>query len=62
LVAVREIKAAFSAQRWFSWPSIAWLAQASVLTAMLVIAEWGVLRSGSEFLPFLGAVGLFFLS
>jgi cytochrome bd ubiquinol oxidase subunit II len=50
------------AQRWFSWPNIAWLVPIPVLTAALVVAEWRVLRTGSEFLPFLGAVGLFFLS
>ena len=50
------------AGRWFNWPNIVWLLPIPVLTAALVVAEWWVLRHGREFLPFLGAVGLFFLS
>ncbi|MDQ2765278.1 MAG: cytochrome d ubiquinol oxidase subunit II [Pseudomonadota bacterium] len=50
------------AQRWFAWPNIAWLAPIPVLTVVVVIVEWRVLRAGSEFLPFLGGIGLFLLS
>jgi len=50
-------------QRWFSWPNIAFLAPVPIVTAVLAIAEWFLLRSRHhELTPFLGAVGLFLLS
>jgi len=50
------------AARWFSWPHILWFAPVPVLTAALAFAEWRWLGKGRDFLPFLGALGLFFLS
>ncbi|MGH7045909.1 MAG: cytochrome d ubiquinol oxidase subunit II [Stellaceae bacterium] len=56
------IKDASIATRWFSWPNIAFLSPVPVLTALLVIAEWRLLASPAEVLPFLGGIGLFVLS
>lgn len=50
------------AQRWFTWPNIGLFAPVPILTAGLVITVWRALRAGSEFLPFLGGIGLFLLS
>ena len=50
------------AQRWFSWPNIGFLAPVPVITGLLVIGEWYALARRYEFLPFLGAVGLFLMS
>ncbi|HWW64784.1 MAG TPA: cytochrome d ubiquinol oxidase subunit II [Sphingomonadaceae bacterium] len=51
------------AQRWFSWPNMAWLAPVPIITLLLVIAEWRALSSpSSEASPFLWAMALFFMS
>jgi cytochrome d ubiquinol oxidase subunit II len=50
------------AQRWFSWPNIAFLAPVPVITALIAIGEWYALRRRYDLLPFLGAVGLFLMS
>jgi cytochrome bd ubiquinol oxidase subunit II len=50
------------AQRWFSWPNIAFLAPVPVITALIAIGEWYALRRSYDLLPFLGAVGLFLMS
>jgi cytochrome bd ubiquinol oxidase subunit II len=50
------------AQRWFSWPNIAFLAPVPVITALIAIGEWYALRRRYDLLPFLGAVGLFMMS
>ena len=49
----------FVAQRWFSWPNIALLAPVPVLTALIAFATWRGLRRNAEYLPFIGAMGLF---
>jgi cytochrome d ubiquinol oxidase subunit II len=50
------------AQRWFSWPDIAWLAPVPIITAIIAAAEWRALHRDSEMVPFLAAVGLFLMS
>jgi cytochrome d ubiquinol oxidase subunit II len=50
------------AQRWFTWPNIAFLAPVPVITALIAIGEWYALRRRYDLLPFLGAVGLFLMS
>ncbi len=50
------------AERWFSWPNIAWLAPVPVLTALVALAEWNALTNRSEAAPFIWAVVLFVLS
>jgi cytochrome d ubiquinol oxidase subunit II len=50
------------AQRWFSWPNIAFLAPVPVITLLVAIAEWYALNQKHEMWPFIGAVGLFLLS
>lgn len=50
------------AQRWFSWPNIALLAPVPIITALIALAEWHALTHDHEFVPFLGAVGLFLMS
>ncbi len=50
------------AQRWFSWPAIAWLAPVPLLTAAIAVASWHALGGSFEAAPFLGAIGLFLMS
>ena len=51
------------AQRWFSWPNIAFLAPVPLLTALFGILEWRAIADAkSELKPFLYAVLLFSLS
>ena len=50
------------AARWFTWPDIAYLSPVPILTALLVWWEWRALERGSDYAPFLGALGLFALS
>lgn len=52
----------FIAQRWFSWPNIALLWPAPVITALFAWFEWRALNNRSEAAPFIGAVGLFVMS
>jgi len=50
------------AQRWFSWPNIAFLAPVPIITSLLVIGEWQAFELRHELAPFLGAIGLFLMS
>jgi cytochrome d ubiquinol oxidase subunit II len=51
------------AERWFSWPNIAFLAPVPLITAALAIWEWRALRSSSaEVSPFAAAICLFAMS
>jgi cytochrome d ubiquinol oxidase subunit II len=51
------------AERWFSWPNLAYLAPVPVITAALALWEWRALRSGSaEVSPFVAAMCLFAMS
>jgi len=51
------------AQRWLSWPNIAFLAPVPLLTALLGILEWrAIANPKSELAPFLFAVLLFSIS
>ncbi len=48
--------------RWFSWPNIAYLAPIPVITIAIMVFEWRSLKNRSEIAPFIGAIGLFFMS
>jgi cytochrome d ubiquinol oxidase subunit II len=50
------------AQRWFSWPNIAFLSPVPVVTAALAALCWYAFGSRFEPLPFLSAIGLFLMS
>jgi cytochrome d ubiquinol oxidase subunit II len=50
------------AARWFSWPNIAFLSPVPVITALVAIWEWIVLRARHNLSPFIGAVLLFLMS
>jgi cytochrome d ubiquinol oxidase subunit II len=50
------------AQRWFSWPNIAFLSPVPIITALIALGEWEALRRRHELPPFLGAVALFLMS
>jgi cytochrome bd ubiquinol oxidase subunit II len=50
------------AARWFSWPNIAVLAPVPLITAALIYYEWWSLNRGSDYGPFMGALGLFVMS
>jgi cytochrome d ubiquinol oxidase subunit II len=47
------------AQRWFSWPNLAYLAPVPIVTAVIALLTWRGLRGTAENLPFIGAMGLF---
>ena len=47
------------AQRWFSWPNFAYLAPVPIVTAGIALVTWRSLRRDGEYLPFIGAMGLF---
>jgi cytochrome bd ubiquinol oxidase subunit II len=50
------------AQRWFSWPNIAFLSPVPIVTVLIAFGEWEALRRRHELTPFLGAVALFLMS
>jgi cytochrome d ubiquinol oxidase subunit II len=50
------------AQRWFSWPNIAFLLPVPIVTTALALLEWRALRGGADFSPFVFAILLFALS
>jgi cytochrome d ubiquinol oxidase subunit II len=50
------------AARWFSWPNIAIFAPVPLITAGLICYEWWSLDRGSDYGPFMGALGLFAMS
>jgi cytochrome d ubiquinol oxidase subunit II len=50
------------AARWFSWPNIAVLSPVPLITAGLIYYEWWSLKRGSDYAPFMGALGLFVMS
>ncbi len=52
----------FIAERWFSWPHIAYLAPVPIVTALAAAAEWQALNNRSEAAPFLWAIVLFVMS
>jgi len=47
------------AQRWFSWPNIAWLAPVPVITGLLAAWLWWALGTRRDVAPFIAAMGLF---
>jgi cytochrome bd ubiquinol oxidase subunit II len=51
------------AQRWFSWPNIGYLSIVPIVTVLVAVFEWRALKNNqSEIAPFIGAIGLFFIS
>jgi len=50
------------AQRWFSWPNIAYLSPVPLLVALVALALWRALHRRREALPFLLTLCLFVLS
>lgn len=49
----------YIADRWFSWPNVAFLAPVPVVTGLIVLALWHGLRRAHDVLPFVCALGLF---
>ena len=47
------------AQRWFSWPNIAWLSPVPLVTAALALWLWRALERRHDVAPFVAAMGLF---
>jgi cytochrome d ubiquinol oxidase subunit II len=47
------------AQRWFSAPNVFYLALVPIVTALIAFATWRALRHDADYVPFLGAMGLF---
>jgi cytochrome d ubiquinol oxidase subunit II len=50
------------AQRWFSWPNIAFLSPVPIITAIIAFVAWRSLGREHELVPFLAAIGLFAMS
>jgi cytochrome bd ubiquinol oxidase subunit II len=50
------------AERWLSWPNIAWLAPVPLITAGLILYAWRSLNDKSEYAPFIAGLGLFVMS
>ena len=50
------------AQRWFSWPNIAWFSPVPLVTALLAWSLWRSLKRGADVAPFVAAMGLFAMS
>jgi len=50
------------AERWFSWPNMAYLAPIPAATGLLMVWVWRALDRRSEIVPFAGAAGIFVLS
>jgi cytochrome bd ubiquinol oxidase subunit II len=50
------------AERWFSLPNLLYFSPVPILTAVLAWLLWWALNKGRDVLPFLCAMGLFFLS
>ena len=47
------------AERWFSWPNIAWLSPVPLVTAALALWLWRAIERRQDVAPFLAAMGLF---
>jgi cytochrome bd ubiquinol oxidase subunit II len=47
------------AERWFTLPNTFYLALVPLVTAVIAFATWRALRSDSDYVPFIGAMGLF---
>jgi len=47
------------AERWFSWPNVAWFAPVPVVTALLALWLWRTLGQNRDVAPFIAAMGLF---
>ena len=50
------------ADRWFSWPNIAWFSPVPIVTALIAYALWRALDRGRDVAPFIAAMGLFAMS
>jgi cytochrome d ubiquinol oxidase subunit II len=50
------------ANRWFSWPNIAFFSPVPVITALLTFTAWRSLNRRTEIAPFASAVGLFLMA
>ena len=50
------------AERWFSWPNLAYLAPIPTATALLIVWVWRSLQKPPEIIPFAGAAGIFVLA
>ena len=47
------------AERWFSTPNIYYLALVPLITAAIALIAWRALRRNADYMPFIGAMGLF---
>ena len=50
------------AERWFSWPNIAYFSPVPVITALLALWLWRALFGANDAAPFIAAMGLFALA
>jgi cytochrome bd ubiquinol oxidase subunit II len=47
------------ADRWFSVPNVYYFALVPIVTALIAFATWRALRRDADYVPFIGAMGLF---
>ena len=50
------------AQRWFSWPNIAFLSPVPLVTGLLALGIWRAIGGAHDWRPFLLSIGLFLLA
>ncbi len=50
------------ADRWFTWPDIAFLSPVPIITLLIAFGEWRALAGRREVAPFIAAIGLFVMS
>lgn len=48
-------------QRWFTWPNQLYFSPIPIITAVLAIVEWRLLKKSNDIMPFFGALALFLL-
>ncbi|MFZ0219669.1 MAG: cytochrome d ubiquinol oxidase subunit II [Candidatus Aquirickettsiella sp.] len=49
-------------QRWFSWPYLLYFSPIPLLTLLVALFEWRILKKSTDIMPFFGALGLFLLA
>jgi len=47
------------AQRWFGMPNLLYLSPVPIVTGVIALVTWRALRRDTDYLPFIGAMGLF---
>ncbi len=49
-------------QRWFSWPNLLYFSPIPLITVLVAVYEWRLLKKSKDVMPFFGALALFLLA